>query len=203
MPINVRGGRPSQLAKYLSYSSWKQWAAYSKLVCSQDWSLGTIPSPCFIILHRHFPPPLNFETKVQTTSQSLSMKGQGFGGFFRPSNKRGGAKGAAEECCVCSYPWLDSRTTVLPMVQLMLDLPQKYSLHPWPSPASQMGKTGEAISSWLKTSALRDTWQVIWENDKTNFSIIVSNGIFQARGGGGNQTLLVFPSGKAQKRSLW
>lgn len=91
-------------------------------MCSQDWSLDTLPSP---FTSDHFPLPLNFETQAQITSQSLSLKGQGTGGFFRTPNERGGVKGAAEECYVCSYPWLDSRTTVLPMLQVMLDFPQK------------------------------------------------------------------------------
>lgn len=76
----------------------------------------------------HFPLLLNFETKAQITSQTLSMKGQGFGIILDLQMRE--VKGTAEECCVCCYLWLDPRTTVLPMLQLKLDLPQKNGLHP-------------------------------------------------------------------------
>lgn len=51
----------------------------------------------------HFPPSLNLEPKAQITSHSLPVKGQVFFSF-RPPNERDRAKGALEDCCVCSYP---------------------------------------------------------------------------------------------------
>lgn len=107
-----------------------------------------------------------------TELQPLSMKG------LLSRQERQSEVCSGEHCCVHSYP--SARLSRQWSLAADVDLLWSHSLQPQLPPIPQARKTEEVMRTRLSTSALTDTWQTTWENDRmSSGKVVLSNGIFQ------------------------